>query len=63
MTIEQQLRNGASLRYRDPHGFYIVKCGERIRVEQSEAEKLVRKGVVRPNTKDQHGVYLFALNR
>lgn len=61
MNIVQMLKSGASLRYREPKGFYLVQQGISHPCDQAEARKLVEQRKVRPNTKDQHGVYLFAL--
>ena len=57
------LRSGGSLRYRPPHGFYVVLGGKTQPVSQAEAKKAVESRAVRPAGKDQHGVYLFALGR
>ena len=62
-TILSLLRQGASLRYRPPHGFYVVLAGKQQPVSQSEARKAVEAKLVRPNGIDQHGVYLFALGK
>ena len=61
-TILSLLRQGASLRYRPPHGFYVVLGGKAHKVDQAEARKAVESRTVRPNGIDQHGVYLFAAN-
>ena len=62
-SLLQLLKSGASLRYRPPHGFYVVLGGETKPVDQAEAKKAVESRAVRPAGKDQHGVYLFALGR
>ena len=60
-TMMLALRNGGSLRFRPPHGFYVVLAGQRVLISQGAAKAAVRAGRVRPNGIDQHGVYLFAL--
>ena len=62
-TILPLLRQGGSLRYRPPHGFYVVTNGKSTPVSQDEARKAVESRTVRPAGKDQHGVYLFALGK
>ena len=62
-SLLQLLKSGASLRYRPPHGFYVVLAGKTQPVSQAEAKKAVESRAVRPAGKDQHGVYLFALGR
>ena len=57
------LRQGGSLRYRPPHGFYVVLGGKQQPVSQADARAAVRAALVRPNGIDQHGVYLFALGK
>lgn len=57
------LRQGGSLRYRPPHGFYVVLGGKTQPVSQDEARKAVESRAVRPAGKDQHGVFLFALGK
>lgn len=61
--IKKLLMTGGSLRYRPPHGFYVVLGGKAHKVDQAEARKAVESRAVRPAGKDQHGVYLFALGR
>lgn len=63
MTLIDQLRNGSVLRYREGFGFYVVKQGKTTAVDQNEAERAVRTGRVRPESKeaDKFGVYHFAL--
>ena len=61
--IKKLLMTGGVLRYRPPHGFYVVLGGETQPVSQAEAKKAVESRAVRPAGKDQHGVYLFALGR
>lgn len=66
MTIEQQLQSGAVLRYRQGGiGFYLVKQGVTLPIDQTQAERAVRQGVVRlgqPEA-DKFGVWHFALNK
>lgn len=62
-SLLQLLKSGASLRYRPPHGFYVVVAGKQQPISQAEAKKAVESRAVRPAGKDQHGVYLFALGR
>lgn len=63
MTLVQHLRAGAVLRYRQGFGFYAVRQGKQISVDQAEAEAAVRAGRVRPESTqpDKFGVYHFAL--
>lgn len=63
MTLIQQLRSGAVLRYRQGFGFYVVKDGKTTSVNQTEAEVAIRSGRVRPESKeaDKFGVFHFAL--
>ena len=61
-TLKQQLLSGAVLRYRPPHGFYVVRSGLTIPVSQSEAQAAVKAGRVRPAGISAHGVYVFSLN-
>jgi hypothetical protein len=42
--------------------FFIVKNSQDISVDQTEALKLASNGTVRPNGRDSHGNYVFALN-
>lgn len=62
-AIVSLLRQGGSLRYRPPHGFYVVVAGKQQPISQAEAKKAVESRAVRPAGKDQHGVYLFALGK
>lgn len=59
------LKNGASLRYREGFGFYAVRQGKQISVNQDEAETALRAGHVRPESAgpDGFGVYHFALRK
>ena len=63
MTLIQHLRAGAVLRYRQGFGFYAVRQGRQISVDQDEAESAIRAGRVRPESKeaDKFGVFHFAL--
>lgn len=63
MTLIQHLRAGAVLRYRKGFGFYAVRQGRQISVDQDEAEAAVRARRVRPESKDadKFGVFHFAL--
>lgn len=61
--IKKLLRQGGSLRYRPPHGFYVVLAGKTQPASQDEARKAVESRAVRPAGKDQHGVFLFTLGR
>ena len=60
--IKKLLMTGGSLRYRPPHGFYVVRSGLTIPVSQSEAQAAVKAGRVRPAGISAHGVYVFSLN-
>ena len=64
MTLDQLLANGGVLRYRPPHGFYIVRKGERHAITQEEGEAAVKTGKVRPESSepDIHGVWHFTTN-
>ena len=62
-AIVSLLRQGGSLRYRPPHGFYVVLGGETKPVDQAAGRQAVTSKLVRPNGIDQHGVYLFALGK
>lgn len=63
MNLIQHLRAGAVLRYRQGFGFYAVRQGRQISVDQDEAEAAIRAGRVRPESKeaDKFGVHHFAL--
>lgn len=63
MTLIQHLRAGAVLRYRQGFGFYAVRQGRQISVDQDEAEAAIRARRVRPESKeaDKFGVFHFAL--
>lgn len=62
MGLIQLLKNGAVLRYRPGFGFYAVRQGQQISVNQTEAEAAVRAGQFRPEGRgpDKFGVYHFA---
>ena len=59
----QLLKSGGILRYRPALGFYCVVAGKSSPVAESTGKKAVQAGLVTPNGKDPHGVYLFALNQ
>ena len=61
-NLLQRLQSGAVLRYRPPHGFYVVMSGLTIPVLQSEAQAAVKARQVRPAGISAHGVYVFSLN-
>ena len=61
MTLIQLLQTGGVLRYRTPHGFYVVLRGKHVAVTEAEARAAVTAKQVRPDGVDQHGVYIFAL--
>lgn len=65
MTLPQLASNGAALRYREGFGFYAVRQGQQISVNQTEAEAAVRAGRARPEGRgpDKFGVFHFALTR
>ncbi|XJC77634.1 hypothetical protein ACHFCA_16520 [Delftia tsuruhatensis] len=65
MGLIQMLKNGAVLRYREGFGFYAVRQGQQISVNQAEAEAAVRAGRARPEGRgpDKFGVFHFALAR
>ena len=61
MTLIQLLQTGGVLRYRPPHGFYVVLRGKSTAITDAEARAAVSAKKVLPNGIDQHGVYIFAL--
>ena len=61
MNLLQMLQSGGVLRYRPPHGFYVVLRGKHVAVTEAEARAAVTAKQVRPDGVDQHGVYIFAL--
>ena len=63
MNLLQMLQSGGVLRYRPPHGFYVVMRGKHVAVTEPEARAAVTAKQVRPDGIDQHGVYIFALVR
>lgn len=63
MNLEVLLRNGAGLRANEKSGFYVVKQGTMLKVDQDEAMKLVKARKVIPEGKNQWGVMFFALAR
>ena len=46
--IKKLLLTGGVLRYRPPHGFYVVLGGKAHKVDQAEARKAVESRAVRP---------------
>lgn len=60
--LRQKLRSGGSLRYRPPHGFYVVSIGKSTPILDSVARQAITTGLVRPAGVDQHGVYLFTIS-
>ena len=42
VTLDQLLNNGGVLRFRPPHGFYVVRQGERRHITQAEGEAAVK---------------------
>lgn len=65
MTLGQLLNNGGVLRFRPPHGFYVVRQSERHHITQAEGEAAVKQGLVVPESSqpDIHGVWHFTLNK
>lgn len=61
MNLLQMLQSGGVLRWRPPHGFYVVLRGKHVAVTEAEARAAVTAKQVRPDGIDQHGVYIFAL--
>lgn len=61
-TLKQQLLSGAVLRYRPPHGFYTVMAGKSTPVTEAVGRAAVQSGLVRPDGKTPHGVYIFTLS-
>ena len=61
MNLLQMLQSGGVLRWRPPHGFYVVLRGKHVAVTEAEARAAVTAKQVRPDGVDQHGVYIFAL--
>lgn len=62
-NLIQLLQSGASMRYRDPYGFYTVLSGKSTPLSDATGRAAVQSGLVRPAGKDQHGVYLFTLSQ
>ena len=60
-TLKQQLLSGAVLRHRPPHGFYTVHAGKSTPVTEATGRAAVQSGLVRPDGKTPHGVYIFTL--
>lgn len=42
VTLDQLLNNGGVLRFRPPHGFYVVRQSERHHITQAEGEAAVK---------------------
>jgi hypothetical protein len=65
IALQQHLKTGAALRYREGFGFYVVQQGKTTPVNQAEAETAVRERRVRPEGggPDKFGVYHFAQAR
>lgn len=65
MTLDQLLNNGGVLRFRSPHGFYVVRQNERHHITQAEGEAAVKRGLVVPESSqpDIHGVWHFTRAR
>lgn len=61
MNLDQLLNNGGALRYREPHGFYVIRQGERWPVPKEEIEAAIRAGKVRPESDkpDAYGIWHF----
>lgn len=61
MNLNQLLNNGGVLRYREPHGFYVIRQGERWPVAKEDVEAAIKAGKVRTesNKPDVHGVWHF----
>ena len=60
-NLLQRLQSGAVLRYRPPHGFYTVHAGKSTPVTEATGRAAVQSGLVRPDGKTPHGVYIFTL--
>lgn len=65
MTLDQLLNNGGVLRFRKPHGAYVIKNGERWPVPKEEIEAAIKAGKIRPegSKPDIHGVWHFTRAR
>lgn len=63
MTLIQLLQSGGVLRYRPPHGCYVVLAGRHVNVTESEVRGAIEARQVRPLGADRHGVHLFAFNQ
>ena len=65
MTFDELLNNGGVLRFRPPHGFYVVRNGTRHSITRQEGEAAIREGRVVPESTqpDIHGVRHFTLNK
>ena len=61
MSLMTQLKQGGVLRFRPPHGFYVVMHGKHQPVRVEEAEQAIKARRVRPLEMDQFGVYHFTL--
>ena len=63
MTLQQQLKNGGALRYRRGAGFYVVRSGKQIDIDQHEAEQALRAGRLScsADSPDKFGVYHFVM--
>ena len=61
MNLDQLLNNGGALRYRPPHGFYVIRQGERWPVPKEEIEAAIKARKVKPESDkpDIHGVWHF----
>lgn len=62
MTLAEKLR-GASLRYRQGLGFYGVRAGRQIDLDQQQVEKALRAGEIRQESAgpDAFGVRHFTI--
>ena len=65
MSLIDNLKSGAVLRYREGFGFYTVKGGKSIPTDQKEAEAAIRSRQIQPEGAgpDKFGVRHFALRR
>lgn len=62
MSLMTQLKQGGVLRFRPPHGFYVVMHGKDQPVRTEEAEQAIKAKRVRPLEMDKFGVFHFALS-
>lgn len=60
MTLNQLLANGAALRYRPVGGFFSVYKGVAYPVTEKDATDAIKARRVKPEGKNEFGVYFFS---